>query len=300
MRLLLMMSFLITTAILSAQTKPSHVYLFDVSIQTDTVYSFSKPRLLTIFNPDGYNHHPAFFNARELYVSVRMPDMTEPDIYSLSLDEFSLSRVTATAEGEYSPFLMPDNKHFSVVRTEAVAGETIQRLWQLPLDRLGTGKPVFEQINNVGYYQWLDKNRVVLFLVGAPQQLVMGYTDQERLTPITDHPGRCFRFIPGTPTLIYVQKNRYAQWMLMSCDLSTGELNPKPLTAVLGDSEDFAVMADGTILMCQGSKVFKYHPERDDQWKLISDLQLYGIKRISRISIFETGKTFQLAVVKES
>lgn len=299
MRNYLTLACIIVQNLLSAQTTSSNLYLFDIRVNKDTVYAISQPRYLTSFNPQGYNNHPAFFAADNIYLSVKEKDKAEPDIYAMSMDKLTLSRITDTKEGEYSPFVMPDNIHFSVVRTESSRGETIQRLWQLPLDKEGTGRPIFGAIHNVGYYQWLNRNEVVMFLVGEPHVLVLGNLNEQKTIPLTDSPGRCFRFIPGTAQLIYIQKDKYAEWMIMQRDLSSTDSVASPITVVPGDSEDFAILSDGTILMGQGSKILSYHPDKSKVWTLVADLQLYGIRRISRMAIHESGEGFKLVLVSE-
>jgi hypothetical protein len=299
MRSYLTLACILVLNSLSAQTTSSNLYLFDVRVNKDTVYELSQPRYLTSFNQQGYNNHPAFFKADKIYLSVREKDMAEPEIYAMSTDKLSLARVTDTREGEYSPFMMPDNVHFSVVRTESLRGEVIQRLWQLPIDKEGSGRPLFGAIHNVGYYQWLNRKEVVMFLVGAPHELVLGNLDEQKTRPITVNPGRCFRFIPGTAQLIYIQKDRYGQWMIMRQDLSSLDAPPTPITAVPGDSEDFAVLSDGTILMSQGSQILSLHPDKSKTWTLVADLKLYGIRRISRMAIHQSDEGFQLALVSE-
>jgi hypothetical protein len=300
MRIFITLACIIVLNLLSAQTTSSNLYLFDIRQTKDTVFAISNPRYLTSFNPQGYNNHPAFFTADKIYLSVKERDEAEPEIYAMSTDKLTLSRITDTEEGEYSPFMMPDNIHFSVVRTESSSGETIQRLWQLPLDKQGTGRPIFGDIHNVGYYQWLNRTEVVMFLVGSPHVLVLGNLDEQKTRPLTDSPGRCFRFIPGTAQLIYIQKDRYAEWMIMQRDLSSTDSSATPITAVPGDTEDFAILPDGTILMSQGSKILCYHPDKSKVWTIIADMQLYGIRRISRMAIHQTGDGFKLILVSES
>jgi hypothetical protein len=299
MRTYLTLTFIIVLKLLSAQTTSSNLYLFDIRLTKDTIYSISQPRYLTSFNHQGYNNHPTFITADKIYLSVREKAELEPDIYAMSTDKLTLSRITDTKEGEYSPFVMPDDVNFSVVRTESLRGESIQRLWQLPLDKEGTGRPIFGAIHNVGYYQWLNRKEVVMFLVGDPHVLVMGNIDEQKTRPITDSPGRCFRFIPGTTQLVYIQKNRYAEWMIMQRDLSSTDSSAVPITAVPGDSEDFALLPDGTILMGQGSKILSFHPDKQKAWTLVADMQLYGIRKISRMAIHQTNDGFKLVLVSE-
>jgi Tol biopolymer transport system component len=75
----------------------------------------------------GYNNQPFFTpDGRSiLYTSIRNG---QADIYRYDIRTGVTTQVTNTPESEYSPTLMPDGKHISVVRVEA---DGTQRLWEI-------------------------------------------------------------------------------------------------------------------------------------------------------------------------
>ncbi|MBX2926350.1 MAG: hypothetical protein KF852_00825 [Saprospiraceae bacterium] len=296
MRYLFLLFVCMYAAGLSAQLRPTHVYLFDVRQMNDTVYEFAKPKFLTAFNPNGYNNHPAFFSNTELYISSQLPTENQPELYAFDLEKLTKTRVTNTPEGEYSPFRMPDFYQFSAVRMEIAGRDTVQRLWQFPVDRLSNGKPVFKYIKNIGYYQWINSRQAVLFLVGNPNQLVVAEVDYDRLTPIATNPGRCFRMMPDG-NLAFVVKSDYAPWKLVKKKPMATNAEPVAIIDMLSGTEDFAVLPDGTFLAGQGSRIYKFKEGTDSNWVQIADLRFYNIRQVTRLSVTQGYREFRLAVV---
>lgn len=296
MRYLIFLILFATAHAAAAQMKPSNIYLFEVKQMNDSVFEFTQPKFLTAFNPNGYNNHPAFFSNSELYISSQLPNESQPEIFALDLEKQTRTRVTKTPEGEYSPFRMPDYYSFSAVRMEFEGRDTIQRLWQFPIDKLSNGRPVFKYLTKIGYYQWLNSRQVALFLVGDPNQLVIAETDYDRLTPVATNPGRCFRMLPDG-SLAYVAKSNFGSWKIMKRKPMATTTAPEEIIETLPESEDFAVLPDGTLIMGQGSKLYKYNARTDEDWVEIADLRFYNIRQITRLAAGPGYRQFQLAVV---
>jgi len=300
MRYSILIALLVIAHALVAQTKPTHVYLFDVRQMNDTVFEFTQPQMLTAFNPRGYNNQPAFFSNTELYISSRRPSETQPELYALDLERKTKTRVTNTPEGEYSPMLMPDAFQFSAVRMEVAGADTVQRLWQFPKDRLSNGRPVFKYLNKIGYYHWLNSRQVALFIVGDPNQLVVAEVDFDRLTPVATNPGRCFRTMPDG-NLVFVMKSNYGNWKIMKKKPMDRNVEPMPIIDTLPGSEDFVVLPDGTILMGSGSRIYRAAPvapgKNEWEWTQIADLRFYNIREITRLAVSPGYRQFKLAVV---
>lgn len=279
---------------LGAQAPPSsNIYLFDLEQVSDSIIEIKNPRYLTGFNPDGYNNQPSFFNETELYITVQFPYERQTDIYVLDLENKTRSRVTATAEGEYSPMRMPDYYSFSTVRQEISLLDTVQRIWQFPVDRLSNGKPLFKYVDKVGYYLWLSSYQVAMFIVDSPNYLGIADTRTDKVEPIATNTGRCFRKM-SNGNLAYVQKRDYGRWSLMEKSLYRGNSQPVKIIDTIQGSEDFTILADGTFIMGNGSKLFKFNPYIDEDWVEFADLRFYEIRNITRLAVSEDN---QLAVV---
>ncbi|MCC6412076.1 MAG: hypothetical protein IT270_10480 [Saprospiraceae bacterium] len=245
----------------------------------------SKPRLLTGFNPKGYNNQPYFFGNSELYLTVQMPqDTTQTDIYALDLVARTQTRVTATPGlSEYSPTPMPDKKRFSTVRVEA---DGRQRLWSFPKDRSDNGRPEYPDVYGVGYHAWMSDTLIAMFIVGEPHSLVVADKRSGKPIRIGMNPGRCLVALSATQ-LAYVQKATEQTWYLKIYDHK--RKSSDILVKTIDGSEDFAVLSDGSFVAGSGSKLYKYMPGVDKEWKMVADLSGYGVGKITRLAVSPDG-----------
>ena len=284
----------------SAQKLPNtNLFVFDLEVKSDTAFLLSNPSYLSNFNPTGYNNQPHFIDEDLLYLTVQYPmDTSQTDIYALDLSEKTKTRITATTESEYSPTLIPLGSadapaYFSSIRVENDRDRT-QRLWQFPLDHANNGRPVLRSVTDVGYHCWLNPREVALFIVGEPHQLVIANVQKQAVTQITGNIGRCIqRTAKGG--LVFIQKLSAKSWLLK--EITNSNYRPKLITAALKGSEDFVVLADGTIIAGQGSKLYKFKKSRDISWVEIADLSEYDINNITRLATNLSGT--KLAIVSK-
>jgi len=278
---------------LNAQLSPSNVYVFNWKLSSEGKFELSQPRYLTAFNAKGYNNQPFFINSNELYMAVQPAGQGQPDLYAFTLDRRVKTRITRTDEGEYSPRMMPDGRHFSAVRQEAVGRDTFLRLWQFPLDRLTDGQPVFKNLMGMGYYCWLDSRHVALFKLGSPNELVIAQLGSEREQKIAENIGRCLQLMPDG-SLAFVQQELAGNVVMTYHPRQAGAM-PKFLVECLEGSEDFAVLPDGSLLCGQGGKLFRFDPAVHTNWQEVADLRPYQIRNLSRLAVTAD----KIAVVNE-
>lgn len=269
--------------------------LLNLSKNSEGVWQSSAPRFLTAFNHRGYNNQPKFFTDNELWLTVQTPDdTTQTDIYTLDLSAKTVNKVTATTlTAEYSPTPMPGGKRFSAVRVEEDGN---QRLWSFPLDRSDNGQPEFPRLFNVGYHCWLSDTLVAFFIVGeneAPHTLQVADTRAQAPRRLASNIGRCLlRTADGK--LAFVQKPTEQTWFLKTWTPATNAQDI--LVKMPADSEDFALMPDGTYLTGDGPRLYFYKPGRDADWRELTNLSKYGVKKITRLG---AGKDGKVAVVVE-
>jgi hypothetical protein len=280
---------------LFAQPVISNIYLFDIQKKNEREIQFSNPVYLTEFNSKGYNNQPTFISSGELFFTAQYPNEKQTDIYLLDLYRKTKSQVTQTLESEYSPSVTPDRFSFSAVRVEA---DGTQRLWQFPVDRLSNGKPVFKYVSNVGYFQWLNSQKIALFLTGDEPKLAIADVRTDEVRELTRNIGRCLKVVPRTGNLAFVHKVTPRTWYIKSMNIYDPNFKSDIITTTLPGSEDFVILDDGTYLMGSGSKLFKYHPVYDNEkgWRELADFRYYGIKNITRLALSQDGK---LALVNE-
>ncbi|MEL7123727.1 MAG: hypothetical protein AAFO07_30065 [Bacteroidota bacterium] len=287
MRYLFSIALIVFFSTSAVWAQKSNVFLFDLDQPRDTVYQFNNPKLLTTYNSQGYNNHPTFIDENVLYVSSQMPGQSQPDIYKMDLRDNSLGRVTKTDEGEYSPFPMPDFYNFSAVRMEFQGRDTLLRLWQFPIDRLTYGRPIFKYVINIGYYCWMNNQQVAAYLVGTPSTLAIGDVRTDQFETVSENVGRCFRMLPNG-NLAYIQKTPYGGWQLIEYNIYNK--NKELITTMLPNVEDFGVLRDGTIIIGDGSKIYKFNRIRDKDWVEVADLRYYNINNITRIAVSKGNK----------
>ena len=286
--LLFVFSILITNSSIAQQLPNTNILLFDLKQQTDSIFLFSNPKFLTGFNKEGYNNQPYWMSDNELYLTVqRAEDTTQTDIYALDVSKNMLTQVTATVESEYSPTQVPHRgeedaqSFFSCVRVEADEMNS-QRLWRFPLDRSNNGQPVFTSIFDIGYHYWLNYREAMLCIIGNPHYLVVANTRDQSQRNVVSHIGRCFQQMPNGD-IAFVHKIDNNTWLIKR--MNTRTYNTQLVTAVLPDSEDFVALADGTLIMASGSKLYKFNKALDTYWLEIGNFSAYGIKKISRIAV---------------
>ena len=285
-KIFLALSFAALSLSTFAQNIPvSNLYMFQLASNDGNVI-FTNPVFASKFNPDGYNNQPSFFSEDEVYVTVQTKNGAQTEIYALNADRQELTRVTETDESEYSPTVMPDNRNFSVVRVDA-DNQTAQRLWKYPIDRSNEGSVIFKDLTNVGYHFWINENEVLLFLVDAPNQLVIGDIRTGTTKYVAQDPGRCFKRMTNGNIAI-VHKSSDDAWFLKELDINTGIL--RTVVQTLGGSEDFEILADGTFIMARGSKIYKYKEEKSSNWELMTDLNGFGIQSVTRMAVSRGGK----------
>lgn len=289
-----------------SQMPVSNIYIFDLSRKSDTGYVFSRPRFMTHFNGNGYNNHPFFISSEELLIASRQPNESQPDILRISLRDSSLTYLTKTPDGEYSPktasFENTKDSYYAI-RMEFLGQDTLLRLWKMSFDPRQAQYPsrvfpVFKDILNIGYYEFGPGGQIALHLNSSPSgtnalaisQMNMGTASVP--STIANNVGRCFRFLPYPLQLIYLQKNKDSGDMLVAMDLSyssapnnTTERQAKALIAPLTGSQDFAVLNDGTLIMASGSRLYKFSPGKDSEWIQISDFSNLGLNQITRIEV---------------
>jgi WD40 repeat protein len=199
----------------------------------------------------------------------------------------STKKVTQTPEGEYSPTPMPDGKHFSVIRVES---DGTQRLWKFTME--GTEPTlILENVKPVGYQAWGDGSTVAMFILGDPPTLQVADTQSNKVEKIAENIGRSLHKIPGQRAISFVHKTTDDEWWIKRLDLASRKASP--IVRTLPSSEDYAWTPDGTLIMGKDGKLYKYTPDRDQDW--LEVVELTGVKGITRIAVSPKGD--QLALV---
>lgn len=280
MRIRMLFIFVFGFGMLSAQLPETDLYMFTLLNNGERI-SLKDPVYLSGFNPNGYNNQPFFINPWEVYITSNFYEKDFTDFMKLDLQNDQYYRITATDSiSEYSPTPRAMNGYFSAVRVEK-DGIT-QSLWLYPNDHSNAGKRIFEDIDNIGYHCWLSEEEVALFLVSTPMKMAIGNVESGAVANVLDNIGRCFQQ-NSNGDLLFVHKVTENTWYIKSYSLE--DRKATILAQTRPNSEDFALLSDGTIIMAEGSKIFSLHPDRDEEWKEVIDAAEYDMTDISRLAV---------------
>ena len=270
------------TTVCIGQMPTTSIFSLDFELDGDSLY-LNNPAYLTSFNKSGYNNQPSFFNPYEVYFTTNMYNDTLTEVAKLNIRTKRLYRVTNTIESEFSPTLSPDPRYFSCVRIERNGRD--QSLWLYPVDRSSYGRRLMEDLDNVGYHLWLSEDEVAMFLVTNPISMVIGNIETGSYRTILENIGRCLR-LSQNGEILFVHKLSSQDWYLKKMDPGSGQV--KILTKTLPGKEDFEVLPDGSIIMGNGGKLFRYVDRGvNEQWSQVDDLTGLGINNITRMAISE-------------
>lgn len=251
-------------------------------------------------NPD-YNSQPSFLPDGSAILFISMPAGGDEAMFKAEINKYVLADkkivpVTQNETGEFSPVVTPDGKSISAVGVEA---DKTQRLWKFDLE----GKNpvlVLENVKPVGYYGWApDGKTVAMFVLGAtdndPSTMQIADTtdpkaEAKKVEGMTNV-GRSFLRIPGQEAMSFILKVKDTEtekeWWIKKIDMKTQAITD--IVKTLDGSEDCAWLSDGTLLMGQGPKLFKFNAATDKEWQEVGDLSAAGVKQLNRLAVSPDG-----------
>lgn len=229
----------------------------------------------------GYNNQPAFtFDGRYVLFNADPTGTTDIFRYDLALD--SLTQLTHTAVGEYSPTPTSDSTFVAVV----VEPDGRQRLWEYPLSGAPSRLFVVDR-DSVGYFDVLPAGDIAMFVLGTPPTLRLWnyFNDEEARLP--GLPGRSIKRHPLSDDFVYVDKTHKDRNVLYRVQPQT--LERHVLAQLPPGCEDVAFMPDGTLLASAGSMIYRFSPHIEGFWYEWADFKDYGLANISRMAVSPDG-----------
>jgi CubicO group peptidase (beta-lactamase class C family) len=275
----------------AAPIPDTELYLVDLKKNGEKIIMGS-PQNIT--KRAGYDNQPSFTpDGKQILYTQQSNGQT--DIVNYNLLKKTSTNLTNTPESEYSATVMPDGKHFSVIRVEAVQ---TQRLWQFDLVTSRNPKVILPNVKPVGYHCWFGSDSLVMFvlgqpllgqpllgqpLLGQPNTLQLGLVSTGQAQTIMTNIGRSLLRIPSQNAVSFVHKLSDSEWQIEQLDMAT--LKSQKIIKTLAGSEDCAWLADGTLLMAQGAELYKWNVKSDQDWQLVADWSSTGIKQITRLAV---------------
>lgn len=269
---------------LFAQTSDSEIFLFSIG-KKDGKMTFSGGE--NISNSKGYDNQPSFSldNNSILFTSNRRENNF--DIYEYSLANKKINPIITSDDGEYTA-KESDKNTITFVRE----GEG-QLMTVINFDRNSKKETFAFKIKEpIAYYAFNSKGDALVWIRYA---FMMHFVNTEK--SINNYVADYVQ--PSVPHLIPKTDNfsfmvRHPDDSLWIKEFNSTIQAVRPIVQTKDSKKDYAWMPDGSLLIGSGSKLFRFDEKADKDWNLLMDLNSFGIKDISRISVSPNGKHLAL------
>ena len=286
-RLSPLLSFFLTATLYSQSLPPaSDIYVGNLSV-FDGLYYLDELENITN-RRNVYDNQPSFTpDSRSILYTASYGNQTEIHRYYLASGR--TTRITRTAESEYSPSSIPGDRALSVVRVEQDAN---QRLWRFTMEGMDQDL-LLPNIAPVGYHEWANPETVLLFVLGSPPTLQTANVLTENSEVLAENIGRILKKIPNRDAWSFVQKTDQNEGWISSVTTESGQI--EPLVRTLNEDGFHAWTSEGVLLGSQGKELYQWNPSLEDNWRKIADLS-YLSGPISRIAISPNSSTIAVVV----
>ncbi len=286
-RLSPLLSFFLTATLYSQSLPPaSDIYVGNLSV-FDGLYYLDELENITN-RSNVYDNQPSFTpDSRSILYTASYGNQTEIHRYYLASGR--TTRITRTAESEYSPSSIPGDRALSVVRVEQGAN---QRLWRFTMEGMDQDL-LLPNIAPVGYHEWANPETVLLFVLGSPPTLQTANVLTEHSEVLAENIGRILKKIPNRDAWSFVQKTDQNEGWISSVTTESGQI--EPLVRTLNEDGFHAWTSEGVLLGSQGKELYQWNPSLEDNWRRIADLS-YLSGPISRIAISPNSNTIAVVV----
>jgi hypothetical protein len=270
----------------------TEVFVASLTVAGDRV-EVGKPE--NISNSPGYDNQPFFApDGRTLYFTSARGDVSskcgspQTDVYRYDLQSRNVVRVTETADCEYSPTVMPDGKHLSVIQVEP---DGAQRLWKFTIDGKNPSV-VLQNVKPVGYHAWLDQNTLVLFVLGQPATLQIADARTGQADVVASNVGQSIQRMPGGGVSFIQQSGdgSLRSFVVSQVAIENGKPVIRPLIAVVSGARQAHVAwtPDGTLLMAHEGTLYAWK-QGQTEWRATADLGALGLRNVTRLAVSPRG-----------
>lgn len=271
---------------LSAKMPGFDIYVGDLALQDNRLVV---SHLKAMTNRQEYDNQPLFLPDGEsfLYTSAMTKNKTEQtDSMFVSLKSGQVLNLTNSSESEYSPTIMPGGRSFSVIR----ADNEEQKLWRYPLyPQQPSAEPASELLTNVnpiGYHAWVDKDRVILFVLGESHTLQLANVSKQTSRVLDNNIGPSLFSIPHSSLMSYTASTGESddiQWHLKGYDPETGMI--KKLTSLPKGAYYYTWAANGYAIAAVDSILMQWDKEDVAKgWQVFADVSAICPKGVTRLS----------------
>ena len=263
----------------------TEIFLFDLDL-TDAENPLSGGKNVT--NRAGYDNQPFFTKDSKTFLYSRSDDY-QTDVYEYDLASGISTQITRSEATEFSPTPFPDNKSMSFVTNRS------NSVWHGTRDDIDNPEWTLTASDNhepIGYHAWNHKTGDILYWSQYGFNVTLVHESESNYhyvagnaVPSTPH------IIPGTDKFSFVHRQINGSVWIKELDPKTKAV--RPLTPTKGSNANYGWTPDGSILMIEDDKLYRWQPEAE--WEEIADLADHGIKNANRLAISPNSK--KIAVV---
>ena len=233
------------------------IYLADLSV-LDGLYYVGPLRNVTN-RRYSYDDQPVFTpDSRSLLYTTRHVERRgdQTDIHRYYLSSRRDTRITRSAESEYSPMPVPGDRAFSAIRVEP---DSTRRLWRFTMEGMD-GEVLFPALDSVAYYVWGNESTLLLYVMGDPPSIRIGDLTTGLTQSLAGNAGRSLNKIPNRNAWSFVERAAPDESWINEVNIGTGEI--KRIVSAVGGGEFHAWTPAGVLLMALGSRIYQWDPER--------------------------------------
>lgn len=261
-----------------AQVPSTDIWLAELRVAGSDM-RFGEPTNVT--RRSGYDNQPCFLSDGRAFLYTR-GDSVATDVYRYERSSGRARQVTKTPESEYSPTPFADGREgFCAVRVES---DGVQRLWHFDSDG-ARPRLVLATVDSVGYFAWIDRETLALFVVGEPHTLRIVDTRTGRETMVARDIGRALYRVPHSGDLSFLLRDpesepptyQFRTWR-------PGARTTSVLIAAVGSGQD-AVWIDESLVMADGAKLYLGRPFEGPDWREVADFGAFGVSGITRLAV---------------
>ena len=270
---------LLAAAPLAAQAPPgTDIYLMSLT-REGSALSVGKP--VNITARPGYDNQPHFTpDGKSILFTSQREGQT--DIFLYRLADGNTAQVTRTPENEYSPTVMPDGKHFSVIR------DSTQYLWSFTLEG-APARILLDSIRPIGYHAWLNADTVFVFVLGQPATLRRAELARGTAAIVASNIGRALHRVPGKHAMSYAQRDSSGYWARVIDPVSGAGEN----LIRLPEGNEYYIWFGNELLSASGNRLLRWRPG-DKEWSEVTRFTEPGLQQITRLAISPSGNSLAL------
>jgi len=269
---------------ISAQAD-TEVYLFDISVDNDTVILSNK---INISSNAGYDNQPSFFDNNTVLFSSTRNGQTDIRKYDIATDETTW--LTNTSVGsEYSPTRIENGDQISAVRLDTTG---LQLLYAYDIEK-DYSRPILKDAK-VGYHLWYNKDVLVnTVLIENRMDLVVSNLKDGTNYTFQKNVGRCLQKIPNSKNISFVQREGN-QNVIKSLDPITGKTDS---ITNISNIQDYAWHPLGFAVIGMKNTLMIFDSKEPNQWATLYQSQDKNVQKITRLAISPNGD--KIAIVSE-